>query len=353
MLPSPQGLARGRARSLLPLWSAVVLGCLPPAPAGAQGTLTVFGTLDLNITRSRAAGQSATAMDQGGNLLPSRLGFRGSEDLGNGLSAGFWIESALLPDSGQVQGAFFGRRSTLSLASRSFGELRLGRDYTPTFWNTSQFAPLGTVGVGGSANIIEGWPFGLGGARTLARASNSLGYLLPPALGGFYGQAMVALPEGSDGARYRGLRLGWAGGPVDVALAYGQTPAGGQTSKVYTLGASWDLKAVKLMGFWFDQKSNGDRQVNVLLGATVPVGLGSLRMSYARADRRGLGVDGDDARQWALAYVHPLSRRTALYGAYSRIANRGAAAYVAADSSPAAAPGGTASGLQLGLSHNF
>ena len=76
-------------------------------------------------------------MDQGGYMLPSRWGIRGTEDLGGGLYAGFWLESAVLPDTGAAQAAFWGRRSTVSLGSKDYGELRLGRDYTPTFWNIS------------------------------------------------------------------------------------------------------------------------------------------------------------------------------------------------------------------------
>jgi len=330
-----------------------LLGAAASPPVLAQASVSIFGTIDLNLTYTRAGGQTFKAMEQGGHLIPSRLGFRGTEDLGDGFSASFWIESALLPDTGDVQGPMWNRRSTLSLAHRSYGELRLGRDYTPTFWNVSRFAPFGTVGVGGSANIIEGWPFGLGGARTVTRASNSVGYFLPGALRGVYGQAMVALPEGVDGMKYTGARIGYADGPFDVALAYGQTPTSGQTSKVTTIGGSFDFGIAKLMGYWFDQRARNDQQRNVLLGVTAPIGQGVVRASIAHADRSGAGIEGDDARQFAVGYSHFLSKRTALYAAYSRIDNRGNAAYVTSDTSPAATPAGNASGLQVGVAHNF
>jgi len=147
--------------------------------------------------------------------------------------------------------------------------------------------------------------------------------------------------------------VGWADGALDIAFAYGETPVGGQTFKVTTLGGSWDFGVAKVMGYWFDQKSTADRQVNTLLGITVPIGVGSLRASVARSDRKGPSLDRDDAKQFAVAYVHSLSRRTALYAAYARIANSGAAAYVTSDSSPPATPGGSASGLQVGVSHQF
>lgn len=319
----------------------------------AQSSVTVFGSIDLNLTYSKVGSKTATGMDQGGYLLPSRIGFRGVEDLGGGLSAGFWLETAVLPDTGAQQGALFGRRSTLSLISKDYGELRLGRDYTPAFWNISTFAPFGTVGVGGSSNIIEGWPLGLGGAKTLTRASNSVGYFLPRNLGGFYGQFMVAKSEGVDGTGHTGGRIGYAAGPLNVAAAYGKTPTGGQDHKTATVGGSYDFGVVKTYVNYLQQKLGADKQSNLLLGASVPVGPGQIKLSLARSDRSGPGLDADDASQFAIGYVYSLSKRTTLYSAYSRIRNKGNAAYVTADSSPVGEPGARASGLQFGINHAF
>jgi predicted porin len=341
--------ARPVARAALVAVSAAVVPCA----AQAQSSVSIFGTLDLNVTSTKAGGQTVRAMDQGGNLLPSRLGFRGTEDLGDGLSASFWLESALLPDTGAVQGAFFNRRSTVSLASNSLGEIRFGRDYSPTFWNLSQFSPMGTVGPSGSANIIEGWPFGVGGARTLVRNNNSVGYLLPRTLGGFYGQVQASFPEGVDGAKYTGARVGYATGPFDMALSYGETPTATQTTKFTSLGGTYDFGVVRVYANWFEQKAQGDKQVNMMLGAAVPIGLHVVKAMVARSNRSGAGVDADDAGQWGVSYVYFLSKRTALYSAYGRIKNEGQAAFVPTDSSPPATPGGTASALQFGVSHNF
>ncbi|MGQ2998321.1 porin [Variovorax sp.] len=333
--------------------AALFLSSLPLL-SQAQSSVQVFGTVDLNFTYSKAGGKSVRAMDQGGNIFPSRLGFRGSEDLGGGLVASFWLESALLPDTGEYQGVYWHRRSTLSLSSRTWGELRLGRDYVPTFWNVSQFSPFGTVGVGGSAAMVEGWPMGLGGARTLVRVDNSVGYFLPRDLGGFYGQAMYAMPEGAEGMRYAGARLGYAGGPLDIAAAYGRTPvANGQVYRTATVGGTYDFGPVKLYANYHRHQAFNDRQVHVMVGASMPVGPGVIKLSAARANRSGPGLDADDATQFAVGYVHWLSKRTAVYTAYSRIRNRGNAAYVVADSSPAGSPGMPSSGLQFGISHNF
>lgn len=334
-----------------PLVAILAFGAL--GTAFAQSSVTIFGSIDLNLTYSKAGGNSATGMDQGGYLLPSRIGFRGVEDLGGGLSAGFWLETAVLPDTGALQGALFGRRSTVSLISRNYGELRLGRDYTPVFWNISTFAPFGTVGVGGSSNIIEGWPIGLGSAKTLTRASNSVGYFLPGNLGGFYGQFMFAAAEGVNGARHTGGRLGYRSGPINVATAYGRTAAGANNYTTATVGGSYDFGIVKAYVNYLQHKLGSDKQTNVLVGAAVPVGGGQFKASFARSDRSGSGVDADDARQFAVGYTYALSKRTTLYSAYSRITNYGNAAYVTADSSPVGIPGAKASGIQMGINHAF
>ena len=332
-----------------PLFALLGLGL--SCASHAQSNVTIFGSVDLNMTWAKAGKHSITGMDQGGYLLPSRIGFRGSEDLGGGLSAGFWLEAAVLPDTGATQNAFFGRRSTVSLSSRQLGEIRLGRDYTPVFWNISQFSPFGTVGVGGNSNLVDGWPLGSQGAMTLSRASNSIGYFLPKNTLGIYGQLSYAAGEQVDGARYVGGRLGYERGPFNMAAAYGQTRMAAGNYQTATLGGSYDFGRVKLYGNYFQQKLAGYRQSNVLMGAALPVGsAGTIKASFAHAK---VSASADKAQQIALGYTHRLSKRTTLYTAYSHINNKGQAAYVTADVSPAGQAGQNSQGFQLGINHAF
>ena len=319
----------------------------------------------------------------------SRLGFRGTEDLGGGLAASFWLEAPITNDDGATGAASFKRRSTVSL-SGGFGEVRLGRDYTPTFWNDTVFDPFGTNGVGGNLiNTANGFNAatngasgtgGFGGNMNYDRASNSIGYFLPPNLGGFYGQAMYALHEqtkyspgnatppgvlnaanpvlnNSRAGRYIGGRFGYANGPLDVALAYGQSTVGdnfyaGVTNKVNTLnlGASYDFGPAKLFGELSQAKLKTDIDGNFivdpgsvpstklngwLLGVTVPVGAGLIRASYS-AVKYKTGSSNNDlffndqrnnpkANKLALGYVHNLSKRTALYATVARVSNKNGA----------------------------
>lgn len=130
----------------------------------AQSSITLFGVADAAISHYSVksvyynsplpslppvaspieVGRSQTVLSSGGNAS-SRLGFRGTEDLGGGLAASFWLEAALNLDTGAVPNLAFSRRSTVSLSGNA-GELRLGRDYVPTYWNESVFDPMGAVG---------------------------------------------------------------------------------------------------------------------------------------------------------------------------------------------------------------
>jgi len=340
---------------------AATLATAVGTPALAQSSVQIFGTLDVNITRTSSGGSSQTALDQGG-VIPSRLGFRGTEDLGGGLSANFWLESALLPDTGGIMGAFFNRRSTVALASAQWGELRLGRDYAPTFWNLNRFSPFGTSGVGATSNIISGWPFGLGHgpgpgnptrATPLVRLDNTVGYFLPRGLGGFYGQVMVNATEGNVGVRYQGARLGYAAGSLDLAAAFSTTRlASGASYRSSTLGASYDFGMAKLYGNYYLQRVPGIQSTNIVLGAGVPVGLGEFKLSVAQTNESGAGVAADDATQLAVGYLYRLSKRTSVYAFASRVRNKGAAQYNVGSGVPAVA-GANATGVQLGVSHDF
>src|SRR6185437_6855872 len=143
--------------------------------------------------------------------------------------------------------SFFNRRSTVSLFT-PMGELRLGRDYDPSFWNTVFDDVDGANGLGQGLNLISS----LGsGAITIARDNNSIGYFLPSNLGGLYGQAMVAAGNNVPGQKYYGGRLGFATGPFDVNAGYGDTKTAVSSDfKMWNVGGSYDFGFLKLYGYY-------------------------------------------------------------------------------------------------------
>ncbi|RZL93992.1 MAG: porin, partial [Variovorax sp.] len=161
------------------------------ACASAQSSVTLFGVVDVSVSGyynksenifGGSATASRTALTNSG-YNTSRIGFRGTEDLGGGLAASFWIEGQINSDDGTgtssatINGATvptggqnWQRRSTVSL-SGGFGEVRLGRDFTPTFWNDTVFDPFGSNGVGASL-VFAANGFSSNGAATNGFTAN-------------------------------------------------------------------------------------------------------------------------------------------------------------------------------------
>ena len=320
-------------------------------PAAAQSSVVIFGVLDLGVQRVTGGNKSLKLLSIDG-LQTSRLGFRGTEDLGGGLSAGFHLEGAIGPDTGA--GLDFRRRSTVSLSKTSIGELRLGRDYTPTFWNISRFNAFGTNGVGAASNLIYGFDGASGSAKTVVRSDNSIGYFLPGGLGGVYGQAMVAAGEGSTG-KYTGLRVGYAAGPVDVAASLSDTDNNTAADKfrVSSVGGTFDAGVAKVFGLVHNSKQTTREQKNWVLGASMPLGLATLRASYTHAHQTNSATKADyTGKQLAFGGIYNLSKRTALYSTWSRVQNSSTAKFVIAGA-PAISAGQGSNAIEAGIYHSF
>jgi predicted porin len=338
--------------------------------ASAQSSVTLFGVVDLSVGQVDNGAADRFLMMQDGNAS-TRLGFRGVEDLGGGLKAGFWLESALAPDSQTAP--TFGRRSTVSLMG-NWGEVRLGRDYTPTFWNWTVFDPFGTNGVGSSTNLaLEVSTVPGGNYGTLVRADNTVGYFLPAGLGGLYGQAMVSLGEGQMGNKIYAGRLGWAAGPFNVAGSYGITEASAsQDLTNWNIAGSWQLGAFKLSGFYSNLDLDAGAfsepltQTNWFVGATWAMGAMTFKGTYGAVDRDsnaglcyGTNSVGTttrtscDANQWALGMTYDLSKRTTVYGTYSSIDNDGTIFRTFGSTNALAGRNDTNTGYQVGVRHSF
>jgi predicted porin len=342
-------------KSLLAL---AVFGAFASAGAQAQTSVTMFGIVDAAVGRISGNGASRVGMTTSG-INSSRFGVRGTEDLGGGMKAGFWLEGGLTNDDGTAGGFSFQRRSTVSLMG-GFGELRLGRDYTPTFWNLTVFDPFGTNGVAGWNSL------GLSNnSANAVRANNTVGYFLPN-LGGIYGQVMYGFGNEDLSTatvktnQYTGLRFGYANGPIDIALATGQSKVVVATNnkvQVSNIGASYDLGFVKPM-FVYTQNKAGSAASGTtkawLVGATAPVGSGQLKFAYSSADRDAtLG----DATQIGVGYQHNLSRRTAVYVNAAQLSNKTPGTLTLSAqgglAAPAAAAGGKSTGFEFGMRHSF
>lgn len=319
--------------------------------ASAQSSVTLFGIVDLSVNSAKNGANSLKQLSSD-QLNSNRLGFRGVEDLGGGMRAGFWLEGAMSPDNGTSGGQTWQRRSTVSLMG-GFGEVRLGRDYTPSFWNYTVFDPFGTNGMGSALNVVSTLSSGAG---TLVRANNTVGYFLP-AMGGVYGQVQVAAGEGATGNKYFGGRLGYAGGPVNVAVAYGKTDKTGTMIDDYTdinFGASFKMSFMSLMGTYSKRDYSTADQKSIMLGLTVPFGQSTLKASYNTSSGSSKSLE---AKQITFGYQYDLSKRTAIYATVSSLNNDGDAAsgarFTIGQGAAQTRGGDSSKGYNLGVRHSF
>lgn len=327
--------------------------------ASAQSSVTLFGIVDLSLlATSNGGGKQKSMVSNGYN--GNRLGFRGVEDLGGGMRGAFWLEAGMGNDEGTAGGGslaaassqLFNRRSTVALLG-GFGEVRLGRDYTPQFWNTTVFDAFGTNGPGSTLNISSQ---ALGsGATTFVRANNSLGYFLPGNLGGLYGQAQVSAGESAIGNKHTSFRIGYAAGPLNVAVASGKTETGANDFKMTNFGASYKMGFGTLMGYVNKGTFGAVSEKLLHVGAWVPFGATTLRLGYTNSETSGGAVANRDAKQLAAGVVYDLSKRTAVYSDVSRISNTGGVggASYRNGGSVANTVGGKATAFDIGVRHSF
>lgn len=351
---------------------AVAVAAALPAAAFAQTNVTLYGIADAGIgwNDNDGPGDSSTMVVNSGYQSTSRFGIRGTEDLGSGLKATFNFEAGIDVDTGSVDsdpagagGAFFQRRSVVGLAG-GFGEVRLGRDYTPGF------SAAGTTDIMGYGLFANWLTFtAQGGIAT--RASNGIHYT-----GTFSGvtlRAMYAEGELTDsattdsaGGDVWGLSAVWAGGPLKLQGYYQEVNnVLGDAVKQAGLGAGYDFGGFRLTLAYgvADADSSavvagGDKLQGLGLGAGIKLGTGELlaQVMQLKVDNPVAGGSDPKGTAFGIAYVHPLSKRTNLYATYGMMRNNatGAFSVLASDNSVAAgAVGADPKGFAVGVRHLF
>lgn len=336
------------------LIALAVLGAVAGG-ASAQTNVTIYGVADAGLSRIDNGRVNTTAL-QSGQQSGSRIGFRGTEDLGGGLSAIFTLENGFNLDDGTLGqgGRLFGRQAFVGLQG-GFGAVKLGRQYNPIRTAVESIDPFGLGLAGNAANVFSVYG---------ERADNTLNYTSPN-FGGFSGQAQYSFGEvaGSNSTgRQVGLSASYAAGPLSVIVAHhdqnttataaGATVAAGDAKTTF-LGGTFDFGMAKLHAAYARSKgetalgaTNLDRD-DAMLGVSAPIGAGTILASYIRRND-DIGGGTRDADQWAIGYTHALSKRTNLYTSYARIKNDAAATV----GNPAAA-GLDPSIFNVGVRHRF
>ena len=387
---------------------ALAVAGLASTAAFAQTNVTIYGLLDygyayrfdgrgLDSTTNlinNAGKPNSASMINGGQQSGNRLGFKGTEDLGNGLKAVFLMEQGWLGDTGAMQSSssFYNRQAYVGL-SGGFGTVVGGRLYTPHYTFVSGLDPFGAGTVGRYNNVysvvagaVPGSAFG--NLTDPVRVDNAVAYI-SPSFGGFTVTGAFSNNASGDDSASNNARnntvyalLGqYTGGALTVGANYHYIAVGTGLQAVdnvqnFTLGGSFDFKVAKVMALYswneIDYSTAAVKDMtlnNYMLGATVPFGKFTAKGSYIYSD--GNSAIGD-AQQLALGLDYNLSKRTNLYTAYSWIDNSGsrmngvgdasnagtyAGAGTAADqltgANGAYLPGVWQQGFQFGVRHQF
>lgn len=305
---------------------SVVLAALVAlaAPAAfAQSSVTMYGLIDLSIGSTKAPGGAASKNINSGNMSTSFIGFKGTEDLGGGLSAVFAIESFMRNDTGastRFDGDTFWSRSAYVGLASSAGTVTLGRNTTSLFVNTLIFNPFGdsfgfspairqTFTSGGSFQVSgdTGW-------------SDSVKYSSPN-FGGLSFTGHFAMGESNGapgGGRNFGVSALYFAGPIAAGFAWQDVKKGtgpfNPDTAAWQLGASFTMAPAKFYAQYgtSDNKTIDNTTKVIGLGADYVLGAGKLLVQWNK-----LSPDvGADLKTFSFGYDYLVSKRTDLYAVY-------------------------------------
>jgi predicted porin len=360
----------GKTRTVLKAGAAAAAAIAMAAPAlaqGANGNVVLFGVVDEYLASIHPqGGGSVTRLDSSG-LLASRWGVHGREDLGGGLAANFWLEAGLNANDGSRADGnrAFNRQSWVGL-SGGWGELRLGRQNTPQFYMNGKFDAFN------GATYASGWNNVTGAAP---RVDDAIGYF-SPAFGAVKAQLLVArgaLAGAPIAPQVAGNQNVHAALEYEVPAAYVglnyesvDSTAVAYTTKRTGLGASYAITPRwRVFGAWGHETRSDDslkQNLYSISAAWQATPAGVLAFGWFRLADKLSGTGHGNADQASVQYRYALSRRTTIYSALARIKQHGlrnnlslgGAAVVEAGARPTSpVPGGSVSGMQVGITHTF
>ncbi len=297
-------------------------GIISSAALAADSARTeVYGVLDTFVARSIGAHTNANTLEGGGALLGDRIGLRGSEPLGNGVSVIYTMEWGFRLDTNE--GTATSRQSWVGLKA-DFGSVTAGFQYAPGWWLTPRFDPFW-----GSGAIAPRAPLAIAGDYTISgtqrsRWGNSIRYE-SPAVGGFQAQGIYSYYDedtsrDENGSDRWGVGLKYNYGKFDAAAVFHNVEGGANMDDTteYYLGLSYDFGPIRLTGSWQEKNADGNSTAESSLWSVngiVPVSAsGTFEFGYAQLNPKGGNNNG---KSFTVGYIHALSKRTALYAAFN------------------------------------
>ncbi len=320
------------------------LAVLGTTTAMAQSSVTLYGRVNTTVEHQKTGDEKVTGMFNNA----SRFGFRGVEDLGGGLKAGFVLESGFNSDTGTgsgwthpTMGMSFARQSEVNLAG-NFGMLRLGNFVPESYFATADYVSMHNHDTGSSSDAFYYDPVWFGGLST----KNKIGYRTPN-MGGLTIDGAMSMHEKDPTLPQR--KYGY-----DLAANYqlGGLHLGGGYSKA---GDNWQAAGRALytfgqftVGGYYqrnDEDLRGSRN-NFRLSGMYALGASEFHANVGQASKWSK-ISASKATQWTLAYNYNFSKRTKVYAYYTKVNNGKGASYNVANA------GDDFSSFALGVRHNF
>lgn len=204
-----------KTKSTLMMVGVMAVSVGAACDAFAQTNVTIYGTVDAAIVYSSNQGGKSNIYERSGNLAGSRLGFRGNEDLGGGLSALFVLENGFNVDDGSLGAAntLFNRQSYVGLNSTAYGSMTAGRQYTPYYLMVGPVGPTSSL-----TGATGAHPGDIDGLDTTIRINNSLTYTSPV----------------------------FGGAQVSAQYGFGETAGATGTGNTFSVGMKYEINDLKL-----------------------------------------------------------------------------------------------------------
>lgn len=287
------------------------LAAVTAAPAFAQSSVTLWGRINTTVESQKVGNQDRKVTVENNN---SRLGFRGTEDLGGGLKASFNLEHGLQSDTGAASGGtqFWNRQANVEL-SGSFGTVRLGTWFPDSYFSTVDRVSNHNHDTGTSSDaLFSSFAFGF--------RSNKVGYFSPN-MDGFSFIASAHAGEGAAGdARAFDLSGNYEANGLHIGATYAQADTAAKR-KNYTIEADYAFGPFLLAGYYQREEISGARSRDIgRVSAMYTLGQSEFHFNIGGTKSGGDGTfKTAGASQWTLGYNYNLSKRTKIYGYYTQI----------------------------------
>ena len=309
-----------------------VLALLGSTAAFAQSSVTLYGRVNTTVERQEVGNVKTTGLFNNS----SRFGFKGTEDLGGGLKAGFQLESGFSSDTGASSGAFFGRQSEVNL-SGGFGAVRLGRFIAESYYATADYVSMHNHDTGSSSDAFYAY---------VMPDANKIAYRTPT-FGGLTVDAAVALHEQAVGGK-NAYDLAANSNLGALALGAGYSKQGDVNQ--FAVRALYTFGAFTVGGYVQRDEdafvANGGKRNTFRLAGAYNMGASEFHVNVGRAGEYK-NLNDSDSTQYTLGYNYNLSKRTKVYGYYTHVNNSRNAAY------QSGVAGADFSSVAVGVRHNF